>query len=134
MAVLASRNLRRGLAMGLPSGQAAATAFGITSLTPAQLTTGLPAGEIALLNANGGILLTKTPLWYYILREAMVLKNGDELGPLGARIVAETFVRMLKRDGASFMNVSGFAPSLPSSVSGTFTISDMLDFAGVLVQ
>jgi hypothetical protein len=87
-----------------------------------------------MLNANGGILLTKTPLWYYILREAMVLKNGDELGPLGARIVAETFVRMLKRDGASFMNVSGFAPSLPSSVSGTFTISDMLDFAGVLVQ
>ena len=64
----------------------------------------------------------------------MVLKNGEELGPLGGRIVAETFVRMLKRDGDSFMNVSGFAPSLPSSTPGTFMIADMLEFAGVLVQ
>jgi Animal haem peroxidase len=134
MAVLASRNLRRGLAFGLPSGQAAATAMSIAPLTAAQLTSGLPAAEITLLNSNGGILLTKTPLWYYILREAMVLKNGDELGPLGGRIVAETFVRMLKRDGDSFMNVPGFAPSLPSSTPGTFTIADMLEFAGVLVQ
>jgi len=40
---------------------------------------------------------------------------------VGARIVAETFVRMLKRDGDSFMNVSGFTPSLPSSVPATFS-------------
>lgn len=63
-----------------------------------------------------------------------MLKNGDELGPVGGRIVAETFVRMLKRDGGSFMNVPGFTPSLPSSVPGTFTIADMLEFSGVLVQ
>lgn len=134
MAVLASRNLRRALAMGLPSGQGAASVFGITPMTAAQLTAGLPAGEVALLNSNGGILLSKTPLWYYVLREAMVLKNGNELGPVGGRIVAETFVRMLKRDENSFMNVAGFAPSLPSSAPGTFTIADMLEFSGVLVQ
>jgi hypothetical protein len=134
MAVLASRNLRRGLAMGLPSGQAAATALGIAPLTAAQLTTGLPAPEIALLNANGGALLAKTPLWYYVLREATVLNGGDQLGPVGARIVCETFVKMLKRDAGSFMNVAGFAPSLPSSVPGTFTIADLLEFSGVLVQ
>jgi hypothetical protein len=134
MAVLAARNLRRGLAMGLPSGQAAATALGITPLTAAQIKTGLPAAEIAVLDSNGGILLVKTPLWYYVLREAMVVNNGDALGPLGARIVAETFVRMLKRDSDSFMNVPGFIPSLPSSVPGQFTIADLLEFAGVLVQ
>jgi hypothetical protein len=134
MAILAARNLRRGLAMGLPSGQAAASHLGITPLTSAQLTSGLPASEIALLNQNGGLLLTKTPLWYYVLREAMVLQSGNQLGPLGARIVAETFVRMLKRDGDSFMNVSGFSPSLPSSTPGTFMIADLLEFAGVLVQ
>lgn len=134
MAVLASRNLRRGMAMGLPSGQAAATALGITPLTTAELTSGLPAAEIALLSTNGGILLTKTPLWYYVLREAMVLRGGDSLGPVGGRIVAETFIRMLKRHVDSFMNVSGFTPSLPSSIAGTFTIADMLEFAGVLVQ
>jgi hypothetical protein len=134
MAVLATRNLRRGLAFGLPSGQAAATALGITPMTTAEITSGLPAAEVTLLNASGGALLAKTPLWYYILREATVLGNGDELGPLGGRIVAETFVRMLRRDGNSFMNVSGFTPSLPSSVPGQFMIADLLEFAGVLQQ
>lgn len=134
MSILASRNLRRGLAFGLPSGQAAATALGVIPLTAAQLTQGLPANEVAVLQANGNTLLTKTPLWYYVLREAMVLEAGERLGPLGARIVAETFVRLLKRDGDSFMNVAGFVPSLPGSVPGTFTIADLLEFAGVLVQ
>jgi hypothetical protein len=59
---------------------------------------------------------------------------GNQLGPLGGRIVAETFVRMLRRDGHSFLNVPGFAPSLPSSVAGTFMIADLLELAGVLVQ
>jgi hypothetical protein len=134
MAILATRNLRRGLAMGLPSGQGAANALGITPLTPSQLTSGLAPAEAALLNSNNGILLSKTPLWYYVLREAMVLNNGNQLGPLGGRIVAETFVRMLKRDGDSFMHVPGFTPSLPSSTPGTFMIADLLEFAGVLVQ
>jgi hypothetical protein len=134
MAVLAARNLRRGLAMGLPSGQGAANHLGITPLTAAQLTSGLPAAEVALLNSNGGILLSKTPLWYYVLREAMVLNAGNQLGPLGGRIVAETFVRMLERDPDSFMNTPGFTPSLPSSAPGTFMIADLLEFAGILVQ
>src|SRR5439155_10330678 len=42
MAVLAARNLRRGLAFGLPSGQAVASVFGVPALTPAQLQAGLP--------------------------------------------------------------------------------------------
>jgi len=134
MAILAARNLRRGLALGLPSGQGAAHALGLTPLSAADLTSGLPAAEVALLNSNGGLLLSKTPLWYYVLREAMVVNAGNQLGPLGGRIVAETFVRMLKRDQDSFMNVPGFAPSLPSSVAGTFMIADLLEFAGVLVQ
>jgi hypothetical protein len=37
MAVLAARNLRRGLAMGLPSGQGAANSLGLTPLTAGQL-------------------------------------------------------------------------------------------------
>ena len=134
MAVLAARNLRRGLALGLPSGQGAARAFRITPLTTEQLTSGLPADEVALLNSNGGLLLSKTPLWYYVLREAMVTQGGNRLGPVGGRIVAETIVRMLKRDADSFLNVRGFTPSLPSAVSGTFTIADLLEFSGVLTQ
>ena len=96
LSILAARNLRRGMAMELPSGQGAAAALGIPPLTAAQLTAGLSAAEVALLNSNGGILLSRTPLWYYVLREAVVLNGGDQLGPVGGRIVAETFVRMLQ--------------------------------------
>ena len=67
-------------------------------MTSAELTQGLPPNEVALLQSNGTLLLKKTPLWYYVLREAAVLSGGNKLGPVGARIVAETFVRMLKRD------------------------------------
>ena len=104
IAVLAARNLRRGLALGLPSGQGMAESFGITPMSARELTLGLPAAEVALLKSQGNLLLTRTPLWYYILREAAVLNGGDRLGPVGARIVAETFVHILKRDPSSYLN------------------------------
>lgn len=132
MAVLAQRNLRRGLALGLPSGQAMAAFFGVPPITAAQLQSGLPADEVAVLNSANGLLLKKTPLWYYILREAAVREGGDRLGPVGARIVAQTFVRMLKRDETSFLNLpGGFTPSLTAATPGTFTFADLVHFAGV---
>ena len=132
MAILATRNLRRGLALGLPSGQGMANEFGIPPMSAAQLTAGLPTDEVNLLNSNGGLLLNKTPLWYYILREAAVIGGGNQLGPVGGRIVAETFVRILKRDVSSYLNVTGgFTPMLPSATPGDFTVADMMIFAGV---
>jgi hypothetical protein len=132
MAILATRNLLRGLALGLPSGQGMANSFGIPPMTAAQLTSGLPPTEVAVLNAGGGLLLNKTPLWYYVLREAAVLGGGNQLGPVGARIVAETFVRMLKRDASSYLNAAGgFTPMLPSATPGDFTVADLVNFAGI---
>jgi hypothetical protein len=132
MAVLAKRNLRRGLALGLPSGQGMANLFGETPMTAAQLAQDLPANEAALLNANGAMLSKKTPLWYYVLREAAVLGGGNQLGPVGARILSDTFIRILKRDPSSYLNVSGgFTPFLPSATSGDFTFADLMIFAGV---
>jgi hypothetical protein len=131
MAILAARNLRRGLALGLPSGQGMANSFGIPPMTAAQLTAGLPPNEVALLNANGGLLLNRTPLWYYVLRESSVLGGGNQLGPVRGRIVAETFVRILKRDAGSYLNTPGFMPILPSAAPGNFTVADLVIFAGV---
>ena len=134
LAKLATRNLLRGLALGLPSGQGVAGHFGIAPLTAAQLKQGISANQAALLDANGGQLLNKTPLWYYVLREAMVLNSGNQLGPVGGRIVAETFVRMLKRDADSFLNTpSAFTPTLPSAVAGDFTVADLVNVARVTV-
>ncbi len=49
-----------------------------------------------------------------------------------ARIVADTFVRMLKRDANSYLNVpGGFTPILPSLAAGDFTFADLAIFAGV---
>src|SRR5215211_6782281 len=73
MAILATRNLRRGLALGLPSGQGMANFFSIPPMTAAELTQGLPTAEKNVLSASGGLLLNKTPLWYYVLREAAVV-------------------------------------------------------------
>lgn len=132
MRILAARNLRRGQALGLPSGQALASSLGVTPLTSAQLTSGLPPSEVALLNSNGGILLTRTPLWYYILREAAVTQSGNKLGPLGAKIVADTFIRILKRDANSFLNhAGGFSPSLQTPPATTFTVTDIIKISGV---
>jgi hypothetical protein len=132
MAVLAKRNLRRGLALELPSGQGMAGFFGVAPLTAAQLTQDLPPNEVALLQANSAVLSKRTPLWYYVLREAAVLGGGNQLGPVGARIVSDTFVRILKRDASSYLNVSGgFTPFLPSATAGDFTFADLAIFAGV---
>jgi hypothetical protein len=73
MAILATRNLRRGLALGLPSGQGMAKFFGIPPMTAAQLTSGLPANEVAILNLNGRVLLKKDP--------ALVLCSSGVGGP-----------------------------------------------------
>lgn len=134
MAILAKRNLLRGVALGLPSGQGVAKHYGIAPMSAAQLKQGLPAAEQALLDAQGGLLREKTPLWYYVLREAKVLEGGNRLGPVGARVVAETFARMLKRDADSFINApTPFTPTLASANSGTFTVADLVNFAGVTV-
>lgn len=132
MQILAQRNLRRGLALGLPSGQGVAKFFGVSALTAAQLKQGLPVNEAAILDEHNGLLLKRTPLWYYILREAMVLHAGERLGPVGGRIVAETFVRILKRDATSYLNLpGGFSPSLPSATAGEFRFADLVNFSGV---
>jgi hypothetical protein len=132
MAVLATRNLRRGLALGLPSGQGMAKLLNVPVMTEAQLTQGLPANEIAVLQKQSKLLLKKTPLWYYILREGAVLGAGEALGPLGAKVVARTFARILKRDAGSYLNApTTFAPSLPAATPGDFTFADLVIFAGV---
>jgi hypothetical protein len=123
-AVLPFRNLKRGLDRGLPSGQTVAKEMGLKALTPAQIGTG-PDGAVAA--AEG--MLADTPLWYYILKEAEQLGGGDHLGPVGATIVAETFVGLVQGSPSSYLSASpAFVPSL-GAVPGDFTMVDLLKFA-----
>ena len=119
---LASRNLMRHVNFGLPSGQAIANKIGVPELTAAQLSELAPLG-----------LDRSTPLWYYILKEAEVMENGLRLGPVGAHIVGEVFVGLLKADKTSYLAADpDWKPTLPAAIPGTFRISDLLNFAGVV--
>jgi hypothetical protein len=119
---LAVRNLLRGKALGLPSGQAVATAIGATPLTNAQL---------GLSGAGWG---GQAPLWFYILKEAArAPQSGRRLGPVGGLIVAEVLLGLLKEDATSFVNAeTPWKPLRPiAPAAGRFGIADLLKFAGV---
>ena len=117
---LAYRDLERGEALDLPSGEAVARAMGIEPLTRDEA--GLQA-----LGWQG-----ETPLWYYILREAEVRHDGQYLGEVGGRIVAEVLLGLIDLDPTSYRHAeSEWTPILPSAQAGNFTMADLLRFAGV---
>lgn len=119
------RNLKRGVILGLPSGQDVAKAMGITALTPAEIKTG-PDGVVAAAQGFD----KKTPLWYYILKEAQVKSGGLRLGPVGARLVAEVFIGLVAGDTTSYLSDPTWKPTLPAKTPGTFLMSDLLQFVG----
>lgn len=130
---LATRNLLRGYLLALPTGQAVAAALGVPALTPAQV----QAGNHAVVNdalAAGGFT-EKTPLWFYVLKEAEIQGGGNSLGQVGSAIVNETILGQLRADADSYLNQPGtWDPSagvrLPEGRLIT-TIGDLLSFAGV---
>ena len=134
MQQLGGRNLVRSIALKVPTGQCVARRLGISRLTNAEMLQGASAIESQLLQANNKLLMKKTPLWYYILKESEVRENGTRLGAVGSRIVIEVFVRMLKEDNDSYVHTN-FTPDLPrhnGAPAGDFTMVDLLSFAEVL--
>jgi hypothetical protein len=110
---LAARNLLRGNQLALPGGQDVALALELNPLTEEQLFDEVPvlrgepgrkAAPHRLPPRARAALRHRTPLWYYILREAEVDNGGTHLGPVGARIVAEVFVGLLQEDRHTFLN------------------------------
>lgn len=115
---LAYRDLVRGEALELPSGESLARLMGVRALSPEE--TGL---------AKFG-WRSETPLWFYILREAEVCHNGERLGEVGGRIVAEVLIGLLDGDGSSYRNAEEeWQPALPGLPAGQFTLADLLRFA-----
>jgi hypothetical protein len=96
---LPQRNLLRGLVLSLPTGQAVAEALELPALTPEELRDQGNTAIAAALEAGG--FVERTPLWFYVLREAEVHADGNSLGHVGSRILAETIVGLLLADPAS---------------------------------
>ena len=99
---LAVRNLLRGLALGLKWGEDVAEEMGETPLTPDEVRHGVHAEYLDALADLGG----KTPLWFYILKEARERGNG-KLGRVGSRIVAETLVGLVRHNAYTILRETG---------------------------
>jgi hypothetical protein len=114
-ASLANRDLQRGQAVGLASGEAIARRLGVPALT---------AEQVGLAEHGW---TDETPLWFYILKEADALHNGDQLGPVGGRIVGEVLVGIVDADPESFRSLDpDWTPTLPARRAGAFGLADIL--------
>lgn len=94
---LAFRNIMRGAALELPSGQRVARAMG---------------AETVLANADAEVDLThegwqgEMPLWVYVLAEAEQKEHaGEHLGYVGGTIVGETLLGLIDGDKHSYWNL-----------------------------
>lgn len=129
------RNLLRGFALGLPTGEQVAGYIGETPLTPTEVSDGPYKALLSTPPLEG-----KTPLWFYVLREAELeaLRNGNNrLGPVGSRIVAETLVGLIKYSPDSILETPEFRPSAvygraTGSGSVLFEMADLLHAANVV--
>ena len=115
---LASRDLYRGHAVALPSGEAIARAAGLDPSAATELKAG---------DANW----SETPLWLYVLAESEVQHQGEYLGELGGRIVAEVIVELLRSDPTSLLSEPDWLPDL-AGADGRFGIADLLKYARVV--
>ncbi|MDH5761110.1 MAG: hypothetical protein OEZ65_16220, partial [Gemmatimonadota bacterium] len=85
---LAFRNLKRGIALGLPSGTSMARKYCLP--------------EVSLEKDQ------PDALWFYLLREAETLPGshaGQTLGALGSTIVCSVFAGLLLGDPSSYFNI-----------------------------
>lgn len=124
---LALRNLQRGRALGLPSGEAVSRRIGIEPLSFDEL--GL--GELGFEEAEASELRGATPLWFYVLAKAEKRQTGLTLGPVGGRIVAETLVGLLVADPYSYLSVDPlWTPMRERRLSGGegFAMADLVRF------
>lgn len=134
---LAVRNLLRSSQVGLPSGQDVARAMGIRPLPDNQILIGKATGdatEATPITSISSSFAGKAPLWAYILAESTAhayrIENGAivgnqkapfTLGPVGSRIVAETFVGLLLSDSNSILNSSTKRQSpIPTTIMALF--------------
>ena len=157
-ASLPQRNLRRSVDFGLPSGQTVAWRMGVTALHDDEILIGKADGSgttpiTQISPAFGKAFHKNCPLWTYILAEAMAhaapvpvagsetLKNENgqvqnpgglistpRLGPVGGRIVAETFVGLMFADSRSLLGDDAARRWVPPS-GADYKLKDFVTFA-----
>ncbi|MEQ8436538.1 MAG: peroxidase family protein [Ilumatobacter fluminis] len=119
---LAARNLRRGVVLGLPSGESILDDLITREVVDLSSYAAVGADLGDITEAIRGAFWKSvpdappsTPLWGWVLAEAELAAGGVTLGPVGARIVADTFVGLMHADPRSLLRAApGWSPSKPS--------------------
>jgi hypothetical protein len=128
---LAFRNLMRARMVKLASGQQMvqklkSVGVDVQALTKAQIVNGSGGAKLDKLTAaERDAVATRTPLWFYLLREAEL--NDGVLTGVGARIVAETFHRAIEASRFSIVRDKTFRPKFGRK--NKFEMSDLIFFA-----
>ena len=132
----------RGWRMRLPNGQAVARAMGIEPLQDAAILIGKFTGDQSDIKGQitdfGQAFADNCPLWTYILAETKQVtvpvktKQGDkniktqQLGPVGGRIVAETFIGLLLCDETSYFNQDPIWSPSKANAQGRFGLKELI--------
>jgi hypothetical protein len=139
--ILALRNLQRGWRLRLPNGQDVARAMGIKPLADEHIIIGKFTGDkadiIGPIDTIDPAFKENCPLWTYVLAETVETDVGIQttkgekkiktrkLGPVGGRIVAETFVGLLLGDSSSYVAQDPlWTPTL--AVKGAFGLRELI--------
>jgi hypothetical protein len=129
---LATRNLLRGQTFLLPSGESIAAAMG---REPSEID--MVHNAAVNLAGDAANLAAGTPLWLYLLVEAErigretepgLFNEGEGLGPVGARIVAETIIGLIELDSRSFLAKN--RNWRPEEGVGVAALGEMLTYSG----
>lgn len=140
---LAERNLQRGRALQLPSGQAVAKRLGLAPLGDDVIWDHADPDRKAkrqeILRAFPEFA-DNAPLWFYLLKEAELTKRdgfndpanlgGHHLGPVGGHVVAEVLLGLLWYDHHSYLYQDPlWQPEPPvAPAAGQFAMSDLIEF------
>lgn len=128
---LLKRNVRRGFELNLCAGQDIAR----------QMQKKLKKSTTQVYNFGSHELkkydyfLKNTPLWWYMLLEAKIEKNGRQLGEMAGRIIAEVLIGTIYFDKKSFLHQENWQPFLIDDDDGflteEYTMINFLRYAGV---
>lgn len=124
---LASLNLQRGKALRLPSGQAVARSMGLAPISNEEMglcAVGKPCFDWGYVWQEDD---DEAPLFLYVLEEARIQGDGEKLGAVGGRIVAEVIIGLLRADPSSILNHDFVSPLTGTS---NYTMADMIHHAG----
>ena len=131
--------------MRLASGQDIARAMGLEPLIDADIQlgkfTGDPADTLVPITTISPVFADNCPLWTYVLAETRHYQEGmnvqtldhgtrvivtPKLGPVGGRIVAETFLGLLMADGSSYPRSNPLWKPKDLMVNGVFGLREFV--------